>query len=141
MALTYTWKVTGLKKKDQVNSEGATLSGAVVQTYWEAEGTDENGDTAKFSGATPFSAENVPAGTFVAFEDLTEEVVTGWIRNVVDADPTYGAHIEERIRAEINKGVVTDITESGLPWSDGSSVTPDPLAIPSAEEESANTAE
>jgi len=45
--MTYTWKITGLQKRDQVNSEGATLAGAVVQTYWEMEGTDEQGEKAK----------------------------------------------------------------------------------------------
>jgi hypothetical protein len=29
---TWTWSVTALKKRDQVNAEGATLAGAVVQT-------------------------------------------------------------------------------------------------------------
>ena len=135
MALSYTWKITGLKKKDQVNSEGATLEGAVVQTYWEAEGTDESGNKASFQGATPFSAENVPAGSFVAFEDLTEENVISWVQNIVDNDPSYAAHIEERIRAEIDKEVVEDVTEGSLPWSDGSEVTPDPEVLASSEDE------
>jgi hypothetical protein len=122
MALTYTWKVKGLRKQDQVNSEGATLSGAVVQTYWECEGTDENGNTSVFSGATPFSAENVPAGTFVAFEDLTEETVLGWIRNVVEGDGGYMDHIEERIRHEIGKVTIED---APMPWAP-EEVTPVP---------------
>ena len=69
---TWAWEVTQLKRKDEVNSEGATLSGAVCQTFWKVTGTDANGNTGEFSGATPFSAANTPAGSFVAFDDLTE---------------------------------------------------------------------
>lgn len=137
MAMTYTWKITGLQKRDQVNSEGATLAGAVVQTYWEMEGTDENGDKAKFSGATPFSAADVAAGSFVAFEELTEANVLAWVQNVVENDPTYAAHIEGRIRNEIDKSSVSDIAQTSLPWSEveGDGVTPElPADSPAADD-------
>ena len=89
MAFTYEWKVTSLKVRDQVNSEGATLPNAVVQTFWEVTGTNEDGDSGMFSGATPFSAENVPEGSFKPFADLVEADVLGWIQNVVNNDASY----------------------------------------------------
>ena len=119
MAFTYEWSVTNLKVKDQVNSEGATLTNAVVQTYWKVIGTDENGNTAEFSGATPFTAENVPAGTFTAFADLTEANVLAWIQNVVNSDAGYKAHIDERIQFEIDKDAVTEVETDSLPWAAG----------------------
>ena len=119
MAFTYEWSVTNLKVKDQVNSEGATLQNAVVQTHWQVTGTDENGNSAQFSGATPFTAENVPAGTFTAFADLTEANVLAWIQNVVNSDAGYRAHIDERIQFEIDKDLVTEIEEDSLPWAAG----------------------
>jgi len=119
MAFTYEWSVTNLKVKDQVNSEGATLQNAVVQTHWQVTGTDENGNSAQFSGATPFTAENVPAGTFTAFADLTEANVLAWIQNVVNNDAGYKAHIDERIQFEIDKDLVTEIEEDSLPWAAG----------------------
>lgn len=119
MAFTYEWSVTNLKVKDQVNSEGATLQNAVVQTHWQVTGTDENGNSAQFSGATPFTAENVPAGTFTAFADLTEANVLAWIQNVVNSDAGYKAHIDERIQFEIDKELVTEVEEDSLPWAAG----------------------
>jgi hypothetical protein len=83
------------------------------------EGTDENGDTAKFSGATPFSAANVPAGSFVDFESLTEANVLAWVQNIVNNDSVYLEHIEDRIRNEIDKSSISDIAQTSLPWSDG----------------------
>ena len=135
MALTYTWKITGLKKRDQVNAEGATLVGAVVQTYWECKAVDENGKEGSFSGATPFTAENVPAGSFTAFESLTEETVISWVKNVVDNDLSYKAHIDGRIIAQIDAANVTDATP---PWQTEEVTPVPPQVIESAPEESAS---
>ena len=146
MAFTYTWEVTGIKRRNQVNSEGVTLPGAVVQTYWKCTGTDENGASAAFSGATPFSAANVPEGSFVPFESLTEEIVLGWIKNVVDKDPMYWEHIQERIEKEIDD---REVEEVSMPWNPDAPVTPnypglEPEALDAAAEgtdPTANTAE
>jgi hypothetical protein len=129
MSLTYTWKITGLKKSDQVNTQGETLVGAVVQTYWECHGTDEQGNVGSFSGATPFTAENVPAGSFKPFNELTEQDVIGWIKKVVENDPSYKAHIDDQIMKQIHKPVVED---ADLPWA--TTETPDPVEEPTAEE-------
>ena len=113
MAFSYTTTVTNLKVKDQVNSEGDTLTNAVVQTYWKRKGTDADGNTGSFSGATPFTAENVASGSFVAFEDLAENTVVGWINAVIEGDPEYKAHIDGVIQAEIDNNNITDMNP---PW-------------------------
>jgi len=120
MALTYTYAVRNLKVKDEVNSEGVTLTNAVVQTYWDITGTDENGNSAKWTGATPFTAANVPAGSFTAFETLEEATVIGWIQNVINNDPTYKAHIDEVLLNSIKEEteVVTEKTGADLPWGE-----------------------
>jgi len=121
MAFTYTWAITGLKKKDQVNTEGETLPGAIIQTYWKITGTDADGNVGEFAGATPLTAENVPAGDFTAFESLTEEQVLGWIRNIVENDPTYMEHINGRLQYQIDQEIEEEVTE--MPWG-GEPTTP-----------------
>jgi|TARA_B110000908_G_C10228551_1_gene439327 hypothetical protein len=120
MALTYTYKVRNLKVRDEVNSEGATLTNAVVQTYWDITGTNEDGVSASWSGATPFSAANVPAGSFTSFNDLTEEDVTAWIANAINTDPMYKAHIDEQLNAIIDAtaNVETEVSGEALPWGE-----------------------
>lgn len=121
MAMTYEWSVSGLRRRNQVNTAGDTLENAIVQTYWKCVGTDDvTGDTAEFPGATPFTAVNVPAGEFTAFADLTEDTVLGWIRNYVDNDPTYWAHIQERIAKQIDERQIEDVAD--LPWGSPSDV-------------------
>lgn len=110
--MTYTWEVTGLKTKDETNSDGATLQNAVVQTYWKKTGTDPDGNEGSFSGATPFTAQNVPEGTFVAFADLTEDTVLGWIQNIVVGD--YENHVNQQIQKQIDD---LAISEAEMPWA------------------------
>ena len=112
MSLTYTWKVTGIKTRDEVNAEGETLQNAVVQTYWQKIGTDADGNEGTFSGATPFTAKDVPAGAFVPLAELTEETVIGWIQAVVVG--SYEEHVNGMIQKQIDDKTITD---AKLPWA------------------------
>lgn len=112
MSMTYTWEVTSLKTQNQTNADGDTLENAVVQTYWKKTGTDEDGNTGSFSGATPFTATNTPAGSFVAFADLTEATVLGWIQAVVVGG--YEEHVNGQIQSQIDEQTVT---EADMPWA------------------------
>lgn len=123
MAFTYNWSVTSLKVKDEVNADGDTLKNAVVQTYWKVTGTDDAGNTGEFSGATPFTAKDVPAGSFVDFAELTEETVIGWIKSVVNNDAAYKAHIDAQIQKRIDTEVAREVSSSELPWA---APTPEP---------------
>ena len=121
---TWTWSVTSLKKRDQVNTEGATLAGAVVQTYWKVVGVDGSGNEGEFSGATPFTAVNVPAGSFAAFEELTEATVLGWIQAVVNGDQGYADHISERVASQIDEASIED---GVMPWAPAEEVVTPPV--------------
>jgi len=77
-------------------------------------GVDGSGNEGEFAGATPFNATNVPAGSFVAFEDLTEETVLGWIKNVVETDQGYADHISSRVKLQIDDAT---IEEASMPWA------------------------
>lgn len=107
MAITYTWEVSSLKTK----AEGDNAD-AVIQTYWKKTGTDDDGNVGSFSGATPFTS--VDADPFVAFADLTEADVLGWIQGVVVDD--YEVHVNGVIQKQID-ALVTPVTEPDLPWA------------------------
>jgi len=112
MAVTYTWKVTDMKVRNET-IEGTTYDETVVQTLWEKTGTDENGNTGMFAGATPFQY-NPESSTFIPFADLTEEIVLGWIQAVVVG--SYEEHVNEQIQKEIDEQA-NPITDPGLPWA------------------------
>ena len=109
MAITFTWEVTSIKTMTINNTPNV-----VVQTYWKKVGTDGE-HTGTFSGATPFSADSMPANTkFIPFDKLTEADVLGWIQAVVVGQ--YEEHVNEAIQKQINdsRNPVVDAT---LPWA------------------------
>lgn len=110
--MTYTWKVTGMKVKDQQNTDGTLLPNAVVQTYWTKTATTEDGRSVTFQGALPFTAENVPEGEFVSFENLTEETVLSWIQAALL--PGVEEEINKRLQEMLDK---QEQREVSLPWS------------------------
>jgi hypothetical protein len=116
MAVTYTWEVTGLKTTTLNNTPNV-----VVQTYWKKIGTDGE-HTGTFSGATPFSADTMPAGTtFVPFEQLDEATVLSWIQAVVVG--SYDEHVNGKIQEQIDI-LLNPVVDSTLPWATVSNTTP-----------------
>jgi len=116
MAITYKWEVTGIKTTTLNNTPNV-----VVQTYWKKIGTDENGHEGTFSGATPFSADSMPAGTtFIPFEQLTEADVLTWIKAVVV--DIYQEHVDEQIAKQINEKL-NPIVDATLPWAPANTET------------------
>lgn len=114
MAVTYTWEVTSLKTKNETLGDGVVLPNAICQTYWKKIGTDEDGNEGTFSGATPFSGENLTEENFQQFDVLTEEIVLGWIQAVVVDG--YEEHVNGQIQKQIDEKV-TPITDTAMPWA------------------------
>lgn len=110
MAITYTWKITGMKTRDFDNKPNA-----VVQTYWQKTGTDEQGNEGTFSGATPFTVDPTDdSGPFIPFEDLTEQNVIDWIKEVVVG--SYQEHVDGVILKQI-QDKVTPVRDAAMPWA------------------------
>ena len=128
MAWTYVYEVERMKVKDEVNNDGVTLQNAVCNTYWKVTGTNSDGNSATFSGATPFSAAAVGEDDFTDLSDLTEDEVIGWIRNVVEGENGYIDHINEVLQKEIDQTVETEVETNALPWANTASgnTTPTP---------------
>lgn len=123
MAVTYTWEITGMRKAPQL--EG--LSNVVVHVRWKKIGTDENGTTGEFQGATPLTA---PSGDFTPYEDLTKEQVLGWIKDVVIG--SYEQHVNEQIQKQIVKKNDPWADVTAAPWGEVLGSAPTPSAPPAS---------
>ena len=98
---TFTWQVA--------NMERNTADDGVVVVHWRCEGVD--GDhTASSYGTTSHTPDPSAAG-FVAYADLTEETVLGWVHGSVEKDATEAA-----IAAKID-AIANPTTASGTPWA------------------------
>ena len=126
MGLTYTWELVGLKRQNSENFENI-----VVGTNWKLTGTDEDGNFGIFNGATPFTPQDLNGDGFVDYHDLSEELVLGWVKNVVSGsyETNYMTHINGQIQKEINnkKYARIEVTTVDLPWSPTSGSTSYPI--------------
>lgn len=109
MAITYEWKVTGIKVKNE-----GDFSNVVVQTYWTKTGTDDNGNSGVFNGATPLKLSS-NTDNFIEFSNLTEEDILSWIIPVVDEN-----HVNGRIQLQIDEKT-SPVVEASLPWANTAS--------------------
>ena len=111
MAITYTWKILELKKTNTSN-----LNDVVVGTKWECTGTDEDGITGTFTGATPFSSASVDSNNFIDWNNLTEEIIINWIKAVVVDD--YKDHVKGQIQKQIiaKKNPIEEVSGNSFPW-------------------------
>lgn len=117
MAITYTWAVTGMKVT-RVGNE----TDYVVQTFWTKTGTDENGVTGVFSGATPLDP-NPDQPDFIPYDQLTQEIVLSWIQPIVV--DSYEEHVNGVIAKQI-ADKIDPVTEATLPWAPPSPTPPTP---------------
>ena len=119
MAYEYTWELTGLTKSNHQD-----LKDVIVGTRWNVFGTDEYGNRASFSGATPFKPADVNIDSFTDFAELTEEQVLGWIKTQVSGSNGIGywGHITERIHKQLDAIVneKVDVNFDAFPWTTGS---------------------
>lgn len=107
--LTYTWKVTAIRTATVEEQPDF-----VVHVRWEKIGTDENGNTGTFVGATPLQTTLDPNGNFVPFNELTEEMVIGWIQEIVVG--SYEQHVNGQIQKQIDAKIHV-VAEPDLPWA------------------------
>lgn len=106
MAITYTWKVNQLECAPTLGE----LENVVTRVRYSYIGTDADGNTASFSGATPMPEPSSP--DFKPLADLVEEDVISWLE--VHADKP---HMQYRIEKEITEKVTPKYVDTPMPWA------------------------
>lgn len=108
MAITYSWKVTNLYTKND-----GDLENAVIQVYWLKIGVNEDGVEGSCPGESKFNIAEIAPEQFVPFDELTEEIVIGWIETTINE--AYHAGINEQIQKMIDDKV-NPTSNPRLPW-------------------------
>ena len=124
MAVTYSWGITQMTKKTVGEHENV-----ILHARWELIGTEgTTGTEGRFVGATPIDFDSGSVDEFVAFGELTEELVIVWVSASVTGPNGYWDHISEQIQKKIDEvdDASEEISSEALPWSTGS-VTPTPV--------------
>jgi hypothetical protein len=106
---TYTWNVTALYTETIAGEQNY-----VVIANYNVVGVDDT-YSASLSNIARFSTESV--SPFIPYEDLTNEIVIGWIQAELGVDGVNNleACIQGQIDSQINPPVVPQNTP--LPWA------------------------
>ena len=101
MAITYAWTIA--------NMERTTADDGVTICHWRCSGVD--GDNSASSYGTTSHTPDPSASDYIAYADLTEATVLGWVHEAVDKDATEAA-----IAAQID-AIANPTTAAGTPWA------------------------
>jgi hypothetical protein len=113
MAITTTWKVNNMVHN--------TDNGGVITVYWECVAQADTGESAVEAGK--YRCEPDPSSPdYVAYADLTEETVLGWIYNSLIEGEETAEEAKARIEANRTGKVEAQIARktaqaSGTPWA------------------------
>jgi hypothetical protein len=102
MAVTYNWTIGNLEYNNDSDQ-------GVVIAHWRCTGVD--GDYSASAYSTQSFTPDPSADGYVAYADLTEAMVIGWVQNAVDQEAVEEA-IANKIEADKNPA-----TLSGMPWA------------------------
>jgi hypothetical protein len=111
MAITTTWSVNDMTHKDS--------DGGVSLAYWSLTATD--GTYSAQEGGKLRCTADPSASDYIAYADLTEANVLGWVYNSLIVDDETAAEAKARIETERTAKVQGQIdraaaNSSGVPW-------------------------
>ena len=78
--MNYTWQISKLGLKDQINQEGELLEDSIVYVHWKKM-AQEDGIKVSYVGETYLSADNISASSFINLSLVAKEDVVQWIEN------------------------------------------------------------
>lgn len=109
MAFTYEWKIVELERN--------VADGGVYMTHYTVKVTDDETGKSQTMNATYGFSPDASDASFVAYEDLTEEMVIGWIQGQGSPDfDTLKDEVESRLADALNL-VLNPVTATGMPWA------------------------
>jgi hypothetical protein len=85
-----------------------TANGFVVTVHYNVSATDGTYNANTY-GTVSYTQQ--PGETYIPYDDLTQDIVVGWVQNALGKD-TVEASLQGQIDAQINP-----VQESGLPWA------------------------
>ena len=111
MAITTTWSVGDMTHKDS--------DGGVFLVYWSLVATD--GTYSAQEGGKLRCTADPSASDYIAYADLTEADVLGWVYSSLIVDDETAAEAKARVEADRTAKVQKQIdaaatTATGVPW-------------------------
>ena len=106
MAITYTWKVTGLMVQDE-----GDLEKVAVMSNFSINGTD-----GEYTGQVSYAVNLLQpdAENFTPYADITEEQAVQWTKNALGEDRVSA--MQQEVADQIAKAAIPVPQPAPLPW-------------------------
>ena len=114
MAITTTWSVNNMTRVD--------ADGGVITAYWQlVAASDAGGNEVATEGGKQRFEYDASSSDFIAYADLKESDVLGWIWKLAKEDDETAEEFKARIESERTAKVQAQIDRkaaqaSGVPW-------------------------
>jgi hypothetical protein len=107
--INYTWKIHSLTKRT-IN----TVDSVVFTVVWEKFGIADDGYSGSVKSAANFNIGDIDENSFVPYDQLTEEIIVGWVKNFIDENS-----VNKGIEAEIEKARShwVQVNDGEFPWN------------------------
>jgi len=114
MAVTTTWKVNNMVHN--------TDDGGVITVYWECVAHSDTGESAVEGGKLRLEPD-ASSPDYVAYDDLTEATVLGWVYNsLIEGEETADeakARIETVRTGKVEAQIARKTAQAtGMPWAE-----------------------
>jgi hypothetical protein len=107
---TFTWKVANLERN--------VADGKVYTVHYTvnalSDTVDPNSESGGFYSAGAYGSVGLDGDVTTPFENLTEEVVVGWVKEALGGEEKV-AEIEAALQAQIDEKVAPS-KAAGVPW-------------------------
>jgi hypothetical protein len=112
MAIVYSWDCRTVDCYPTKDEQGVELDDVVYNIHWRLIGT-EVVDTKTYSatviGTQMVAADDIDPATFVPFDELTNEIATGWCTSAMGAEQVANLEtsVANQIASQINPTSIT----------------------------------
>jgi len=118
--IIYTWDCCTVDCYPTKDEQGVELDDVVYNIHWRLTGTeavDTKTYTATFIGTQIVSADDIDPATFVPFEDLTNEIATGWCTAAMGPEQVTNLEtsVANQIASQINPTSITLVIGQPIP--------------------------
>lgn len=108
MAVTTTWTVNDMRRN--------VSDGGVFLVYWSCTAVNDSGTETASAGGKYTCTPDASASDFVAYDNLTEDTVLGWVKADLP-DGETAAELETRLTGKVNAQITRNAdTAEGVPW-------------------------
>lgn len=78
--MNYTWRITKLGLRDELNGDNVLLENAIVRVQWKKIAEDTDGIAASYLGNTDLDASSIAVADFTSLNDVTKDQVIEWVQ-------------------------------------------------------------